>query len=104
MNKINYIIKNSYLADVKDKQWKDISVYMKFGNGIDLSARGVNNKRAYIYYTNKDTMKGDENPDNNFNYNPLKQPFFNSAENQNGLFKLLIKLIKFDNNFRILSN
>jgi hypothetical protein len=56
------------------------------------------------YYTNKDNMKNDENVDNDLNYNPLEQPFFNSIENQNGLFKLLIKLIKSDNNFRIISN
>ena len=150
MNKINYIIKNSYFADVNDDQWKDISVYMKFVNGIDLSTGEVNNKNTYEYiktiiknrnqnliknevfnisksllysnneynvmiinllfltvikyYTNKDNMKNDENVDNDLIYNPLDQPFFNSIENQNGLFKLLIKLIKSDNNFRIISN
>ena len=150
MNKINYIIKNSYFADVNDDQWKDISVYMKFVNGIDLSTGEVNNKNTYEYiktiiknrnqnliknevfnisksllysnneynvmiinllyltvikyYTNKDNMKVDENADNDLDYNPLEQPFFNSVENQNGLFQLLIKLIKSDNNFRIISN
>ena len=39
MTKINYIIENCQLADVNDSQWKDISVYMKFVNGIDLSTR-----------------------------------------------------------------
>ena len=47
MSKINYIIENCQLADVNDKQWKDISVYMKFVNGIDLSTREVNEKNTY---------------------------------------------------------
>ena len=128
MNKINYIIKNSYLADVKDEQWRDISAHTKFVYGIDLSTGEVNNKNTYEYiktiiksrnqnlnqnevfninksilysnneynvmiinllfyyfwqwyYTNKDNMKKDENIDNNLDYNPLEQPFFNSVEN-----------------------
>ncbi len=151
MNKINYIIKNTYFADVNDDQWKDISVYMKFVNGIDLSTGEVNNKNTYDhiktiiknrkgqnliknevfnisksllysnneynaliinllyltvikYYSNKDNLKNNANEDNDLNYNPLEQPFFNNVENQNCLFQLLIKLIKSDNNFRIISN
>ena len=151
MNKINYIIKNTYFADVNDDQWKDISVYMKFVNGIDLSTGEVNNKNTYDhiktiiknrkgqnliknevfnisksllysnneynaliinllyltvikYYSNKDNLKNNANEDNDLNYNPLEQPFFNNVENQNCLFQLLIKLIKSDNNFRIMSN
>ena len=47
MSKINYIIKNCQLADVNDKQWKDISVYMKFVNGIDLSTGEVHEKNTF---------------------------------------------------------
>ena len=155
MNKINFLIKNSYFADVNDQQWKDISVYMKFVNGIDLSTGEVNKKNTYDlikgiiknrdgqnliknevfnisksllysnneynimivnlliltvikYYTDKENLKNNENQDNDLNYNPLTQPFFgnniNSIENQDNLFQLLLKLIKSDNNFRILSN
>ena len=155
MNKINFLIKNSYFADVNDQQWKDISVYMKFVNGIDLSTGEVNKKNTYDlikgiiknrdgqnliknevfnisksllysnneynimiinlliltvikYYTDIKNLKNDENQDNDLNYTPLSQPFFgnniNSIENQDNLFQLLLKLIKSDNNFRILSN
>ena len=47
MSKINYIIENCQLADVNDKQWKDISVYMKFVNGIDLSTKEVHEKNTF---------------------------------------------------------
>ena len=47
MSKINYIIEHCQMADVNDKQWKDISVYMKFVNGIDLSTREVHEKNTY---------------------------------------------------------
>ena len=155
MNKINFLIKNSFLADVNDQQWKDISVYMKFVNGIDLSTGEVNPKNTYQhikeiiknrnrqnliknevfnitrsllysnneynimiinllfltvikYFTNEDNLKNNENQDNDLNYNPLLQTFFGnniqSIGNSNNLFQLLIKLIKTDNNFRILSN
>ena len=172
MNKINFLIKNSYLADVNDKMWKDISSYMKFVNGIDLSTGEINNKNTYDYikgiiknkngqnliknevfnisksllysnneynimienlliltvikyYNNKENKNKEnrnneekkeneneeekkEDKDNDLDYNPLSQPFFdnniNSIENQNNLFQLLIKLVKSDNNFRILSN
>ena len=151
MNKINYIIKNSYFADVNDQQWKDISNYMKFVNGIDLSTAEINNKNTYdhiktiiknrnnliknevfnitksllfsnneyniliinllivtvIKYYNEEN-KDIEKQDNDLNYNPLLQPFFgnniSAIENPNNLFQLLIKLIKSDNNFRIVSN
>ena len=155
MNKINFLIKNSYFADVNDQQWKDISTYMKFVNGIDLSTGEVNKKNTYDlikgiiknrngqnliknevfnisksllysnneynimiinlliltvikYYTDKENLKNDENQDNELNYNPLSQQFFgnniNAIENENNLFQLLLKLIKSDNNFRIISN
>ena len=155
MNKINFLIKNSYFADVNDTQWKDISVYMKFVNGIDLSTGEVNKKNTYDhikaiiknrsgqnliknevfnisksilysnneynimiinllfltvikYYTNEENLKNNENQDNDIMYNPLLQPFFgnniNAIDNPNNIFQLLIKLIKSDNNFRILSN
>ena len=55
-------------------------------------------------YTNKENQGNDTNGDNDLIYNPLEKPFFNRVENQNGLFQLLIKLIKSDNNFRIISN
>ena len=153
MNKINFLIKNSYFADVNDQQWKDISQYMKFVNGIDLSTGEINNNNTYdqikaiiknrngqnliknevfnitksLLYSNNDynimiinllivtvikyyneEVKKNENQDNDLNYNPLLQPFFgkdiNSIENPNNLFQLLIKLIKSENNFRIVSN
>ena len=155
MNKINFLIKNSYFADVNDQQWKDISTYMKFVNGIDLSTGEVNKKNTYDlikgiiknrngqnliknevfnisksllysnneynimiinlliltvikYYTDKENLKNEENQDNELNYNPLSQQFFgnniNAIENENNLFQLLLKLIKSDNNFRIISN
>ena len=161
MNKINFLIKNSYLADVNDKMWKDISSYMKFVNGIDLSTGEINNKNTYDYIKgiiknrngqnliknevfnisksilysnneynimienlliltvikyynnplkleNKENENNDENKEDEINYNPLSLPFFgnniNSIENPNNLFQLLIKLVKSDNNFRILSN
>ena len=155
MNKINFLIKNSYFADVNDQQWKDISTYMKFVNGIDLSTGEVNKKNKYDlikgiiknrngqnliknevfnisksllysnneynimiinlliltvikYYTDKENLKNEENQDNELNYNPLSQQFFgnniNAIENENNLFQLLLKLIKSDNNFRIISN
>ena len=161
MNKINFLIKNSYLADVNDKIWKDISSYMKFVNGIDLSTGEINNKNTYDYIKgiiknrngqnliknevfnisksilysnneynimienlliltvikyynnplkleNKENENNDENKEDEINYNPLSLPFFgnniNSIENPNNLFQLLIKLVKSDNNFRILSN
>ena len=161
MNKINFLIKNSYLADVNDKMWKDISSYMKFVNGIDLSTGEINNKNTYDYIKgiiknrngqnliknevfnisksilysnneynimienlliltvikyynnplkieNKENENNQENKEDEINYNPLSLPFFgnnmNSIENPNNLFQLLIKLVKSDNNFRILSN
>jgi hypothetical protein len=151
MNKINFIIKNSYFADVNDQQWKDISNYMKFVNGIDLSTAEINNKNTYdhiktIIKNRKNLIKNEvfnitksvlfsnneyniliinllivtvikyyneenkdiEKQDNDLNYNPLLQPFFgnniSAIENPNNLFQLLIKLIKSDNNFRIVSN
>ena len=155
MNKINFLIKNSYFADVNDPMWKDISVYMKFVNGIDLSTGEVNKKNTYDhikaiiknrsgqnliknevfnitksilysnneynimiinllfltvikYYTNEENLKNNENQDNDIMYNPLLQPFFgnniNAIDNPNNVFQLLIRLIKSDNNFRILTN
>ena len=154
MHKINYIIKNNSFVDVNDQIWKDISKYMKFVNGIDLSTGEINNKNTYNYikeiinnkegknlirnevfsitksllYSNNEynimiinllilvviknytnDKKDDENEDDNgINYNPLLLPFFgndqNSIENSDNLFQLLIKLIKSDNNFRIISN
>ena len=155
MNKINFLIKNSYFADVNDSMWKDISVYMKFVNGIDLSTGEVNKKNTYDhikaiiknrsgqnliknevfnitksilysnneynimiinllfltvikYYTNEENLKNNENQDNDIMYNPLLQPFFgnniNAIDNPNNVFQLLIRLIKSNNNFRILSN
>ena len=60
------------------------------------------------YYTNEENLKNNENQDNDIMYNPLLQPFFgnniNAIDNPNNIFQLLIKLIKSDNNFRILSN
>ena len=61
MTKINYIIENCQLADVNDSQWKDISVYMKFVNGIDLSTREVLDKNTY------DTIKSVIQSNNNRN-------------------------------------
>ena len=141
MNKINYIIKNNSFVDVNDQIWKDISVYMKFVNGIDLSRGEIKNKegkniirnevfsitKSLLYSNNEYNImiinlliltviknytkekKDDENQDNNeLDYNPLLLPFFgnnqNSIENPDNLFQLLIKLIKSDNNFRIISN
>lgn len=153
MNKINFIIKNSYLADVNDQVWKDIAVYMKFVNGIDLSTGEVNNKNTYdhiksiiknrsgqnliknevfnitksLLYSNNEynimimnlliltvikyytgEQNKDETQDNALNYNPLLQPFFgnniNSIENPNNLFQILFKIIKSNNNLRIISN
>ena len=150
MTKINYIIENCQLADVNDSQWKDISVYMKFVNGIDLSTREVHDKNTYdtiisviknnsnnqniikneifnltkailysndeykimIYnllilsfikfYTNEINLDSEEDK---IIFNPLLLPFFakdeSSIDNPDGLFQLLIKLIKSENNFRI---
>lgn len=58
MNKINYIIKNNSFVDVNDQIWKDISVYMKFVNGIDLSTGEINNKNTYNYI--KEIIKNKE--------------------------------------------
>ena len=154
MDKINYIIKNSAFADVNDQQWKDISLYMNFVNGIDLSTGEINNENTYDhikriiknrneqliknevfsitksllysnneynimimnlliltiikFYSNEENIKDNENQDNDINYNPLLTPFFgndiSSIENPDNLFLLLIKLIKSDNNFRIITN
>ena len=149
MTKINYIIENCKLADVNDSQWKDISVYMKFVNGIDLSTREVLDKNTYDtiknviqsnnnknlikneifnitkailssndeykillynllflsvmqFYTDKKNLNSDEDK---IIFNPLLLPFFakdeNSIDYPDGLFQLLIKLIKSENNFRI---
>ena len=149
MTKINYIIENCQLADVNDSQWKDISVYMKFVNGIDLSTREVLDKNTYDtiktviqsnnnknlikneifnitkailssndeykimlynllflsilkFYTAKENLNSDQDK---IIFNPLLLPFFakdeNSIDNPDGLFQLLIKLIKSENNFRI---
>ena len=149
MTKINYIIENCQLADVNDSQWKDISVYMKFVNGIDLSTREVLDKNTYdtiksviqsnnnrnlikneIFNITKTILNSNDeykimiynllllsyikfySTEKNLNseqdkilFNPLSLPFFakdeNSIINPDGLFQLLIKLIKSDNNFRI---
>ena len=96
MSKINYIIENCQLADVNDKQWKDISVYMKFVNGIDLSTREVHNQNTY------DTIKSVVKNENNKNlikneiYNLTKSILNSNNEYNIMLYNLLIvSLIKF---------
>ena len=85
MTKINYIIENCQLADVNDSQWKDISVYMKFVNGIDLSTREVLDKNTY------DTIKSVIQSNNNRNL--IKNEIFNITKtilNSNDEYKIMI--------------
>ena len=96
MSKINYIIENCQLADVNDKQWKDISVYMKFVNGIDLSTREVHNQNTY------DTIKSVVQNENNKNlikneiYNLTKSILNSNNEYNIMLYNLLlVSLFKF---------
>ena len=85
MSKINYIIENCQLADVNDKQWKDISVYMKFVNGIDLSTREVHNQNTY------DTIKSVVQNENNKGL--IKNEIFNltkSILNSNNEYNIML--------------
>ena len=105
MTKINYIIENCQLADVNDNQWKGISVYMKFVNGIDLSTREVNDKNTYdlIKGVIKNQMK--DNLIKNEIFNITKAILYSNNEYTililNLLYLTLIKHYNNEENFKM---
>ena len=90
MSKINYIIENCQLADVNDKQWKDISVYMKFVNGIDLSTREVHEKNTYDILKNVIQDKSGQNLIKNEIFNITKTILSSNNEYNILIYNLLI--------------
>ena len=93
MNKINFIIKNSYLADVNDQVWKDIAVYMKFVNGIDLSTAEVNNKNAYDHIKSIIKNRSGQNLIKNEVFNITKSLLYSNDEYNIMIINLLILTI-----------
>ena len=93
MSKINYIIENCQLADVNDKQWKDISVYMKFVNGIDLSTREVHEKNTYDILKSVIQNKNGQNLIKNEIYNITKAILSSNNEYNILIYNLLIVTI-----------
>ena len=98
MNKINFIIKNSYLADVNDQVWKDIAVYMKFVNGIDLSTAEVNNKNTYDHIKSIIKNRSGQNLIKNEVFNITKSLLYSNDEYNIMIINLLIlTIIKYFN-------
>ena len=93
MNKINFIIKNSYLADVNDQVWKDIAVYMKFVNGIDLSTAEVNNKNTYDHIKSIIKNRSGQNLIKNEVFNITKSLLYSNDEYNIMIINLLILTI-----------
>ena len=93
MNKINFIIKNSYLADVNDQVWKDIAVYMKFVNGIDLSTAEVNSKNTYDHIKSIIKNRSGQNLIKNEVFNITKSLLYSNDEYNIMIINLLILTI-----------
>ena len=99
MSKINYIIEHCQMADVNDKQWKDISVYMKFVNGIDLSTREVHEKNTYDVIKGVIKDKNGENLIKNEIFILSKSKLYSDDEYNIMIYNLLIiSLIKYYTN------